>query len=97
MDITINGTVRYTPSAKQEVFHLCPSRYVLYGGAAGGGSRSGAVSSPGRSVAGPLQPLGPPRQSAARTSEIWSGKGRPGTSGEFIARPLEGERAASVP
>jgi len=32
-----NGQAVYTPSDKQLVFHECPARYVLYGGAAGGG------------------------------------------------------------
>ena len=37
MELTINGRVLYKPSPKQILFHQCPARYVLYGGAAGGG------------------------------------------------------------
>jgi hypothetical protein len=37
MELSINGRVLYKPSPKQILFHQCPSRYVLYGGAAGGG------------------------------------------------------------
>jgi hypothetical protein len=37
MELIINGRSLYKPSAKQIQFHSCPARYVLYGGAAGGG------------------------------------------------------------
>jgi hypothetical protein len=33
----VNGKTLYAPTAKQLVFHNCPAKNVLYGGAAGGG------------------------------------------------------------
>lgn len=35
--ITVNGVTVYDPTPKQLEFHLCPAKYPLYGGAAGGG------------------------------------------------------------
>jgi phage terminase large subunit len=35
--VEINGKVLYRPTPKQVVFHNCPAKNVLYGGAAGGG------------------------------------------------------------
>lgn len=35
--VAINGKVLYAPTPKQALFHNCPAKNVLYGGAAGGG------------------------------------------------------------
>jgi phage terminase large subunit len=35
--LAVNGQVVYKPTPKQLQFHLCPARYVLYGGAVAGG------------------------------------------------------------